>query len=58
MAYHGGYEKIANLCNLFDTKENIEFFFHCALLVTDTLSVTVKCHGRGVRDEQRYTPLV
>lgn len=30
MAYHGGYEKIANLFDLFDTKENIEFLFHYA----------------------------
>jgi hypothetical protein len=44
MAYHRGYEKIANLRNLFDTKENIEFFFHYASEGGQILDI---CGGTG-----------
>ena len=30
MAYDTGYEKCAHLYDLFDTKENLKFFFHYA----------------------------
>lgn len=44
MAHHGGYEKIANLCDLFDTKENTEFFFHYA---SETGQILDICAGTG-----------
>lgn len=39
MAYHGGYEKCAHLYDLFDDKENIQFFLHYAEEASKILDV-------------------
>jgi SAM-dependent methyltransferase len=37
--YHSGYEKAAHLYDLFDCKENIEFFYHYARQVSEILDI-------------------
>jgi SAM-dependent methyltransferase len=39
MPYRGGYENSAHLYDLFDTKENIDFFLHYGLLAGEILDV-------------------
>lgn len=39
MTYHSGYEKSAHLYDLFDTKENFEFFLHYGLKAKETLDI-------------------
>lgn len=56
MAYHGGYERAAHLYDLFDQKENIDFFFYYADGVDDVLDigagtgrVAIALAKRGIR---------
>lgn len=42
MAYDTDYEQCAHLYDLFDTKENIEFFFHYASKAGEILDIGVR----------------
>jgi len=44
MMAESGYEKCAHLYDLFDTKENVEFFLHYASQMGEILDI---CAGTG-----------